>query len=191
MGRTIDMDFMNLNQAAHGDREFGFMHGAAAACNRKVVVGLLEAIRNGARDRHVDACAALGWHDVADLKVARFGDNMRNVAVTEGDKVEAQKRLRLYGLGLHGVGDLTDRMAQFNDADVATRWLSEYRRTAYTIAAELHEGAARHDFVETVAARIELGLRAFLTEGRLRRVHGYVRGSARLGAAAGASPRSG
>ena len=152
---TIDMDFMNLNQAAHGDREFGFIT-ARLRLARKVVVGFwkdaetVEEIGTWVR-------AALGWHESQTLKVARFGDNMRNVAVTEGDKVEAQKVFG-YTVSGFGVGDLTDRMAEFSDADVA-KLVSEYRDT-YTITAE-------HDRVDslTVAARIELGLRAFLTEG--------------------------
>jgi L-arabinose isomerase len=101
--------------------------------------------------------AALGWHESQHLKVARFGDNMRNVAVTEGDKVEAQ-RVFGYTVSGFGVGDLTDRMAQFTDAEVS-KLVSEYR-DSYTIAPE-------HDKPDAlaVAARIELGLRAFLTEG--------------------------
>ncbi len=152
---TIDMDFMNLNQAAHGDREFGFIT-ARLRLARKVVVGhwqdadTLNEIGTWAR-------AALGWHESQTLKVARFGDNMRNVAVTEGDKVEAQKVFG-YTVSGYGIGDLTDRMAQFTDAEV-TRLTQEYRDT-YTLAQE-------HDRADSlaVAARIELGLRAFLTEG--------------------------
>ena len=152
---TIDMDFMNLNQAAHGDREFGFIT-ARLRLPRKVVVGFWqdpETIAEiGAWSR-----AALGWHESQHLKVARFGDNMRNVAVTEGDKVEAQ---RVFGYEVHGygIGDLTDRMAVFSEADVATL-VQEYR-DSYTIA-EAHDKPNSL----AVAARIELGLRAFLTEG--------------------------
>jgi L-arabinose isomerase len=152
---TIDMDFMNLNQAAHGDREFGFITSRLRLA-RKVVVGhwndpeTVGEIGSWTR-------AALGWHESQHLKVARFGDNMRNVAVTEGDKVEAQKVFG-YTVSGYGIGDLTDRMAQFSDADVAAL-VQEYHDT-YTIAAE----HARAESL-TVAARIELGLRAFLTEG--------------------------
>jgi len=152
---TIDMDFMNLNQAAHGDREFGFMM-ARMRLARKVVVGFWgdsETVAEiGAWSR-----AALGWHESQHLKVARFGDNMRNVAVTEGDKVEAQ-RVFGYTVSGFGIGDLTDRMAQFTDAEVATL-VQEYRDT-YTIEAV-------HDRADSLAdaARIELGMRAFLTEG--------------------------
>jgi L-arabinose isomerase len=152
---SIDMDFMNLNQAAHGDREFGFIT-ARLGLARKVVVGFWndpETVAEvGAWTR-----AALGWHESQHLKVARFGDNMRNVAVTEGDKVEAQKVFG-YTVSGFGIGDLTDRMAQFSDADVQTL-VNEYR-DLYTIT-------AAHDRADSlaVAARIELGLRAFLEEG--------------------------
>jgi len=152
---TIDMDFMNLNQAAHGDREFGFIT-ARLRLARKVVVGFwqdpdtLKTIGTWAR-------AAIGWHESQQLKVARFGDNMRNVAVTEGDKVEAQ---RVFGYEVHGygIGDLTDRMAQFSEAEVEK--LVGVYRDSYKIAKE-HD---RPDSLK-VAARIELGLRAFLVEG--------------------------
>jgi L-arabinose isomerase len=153
--KTIDMDFMNLNQAAHGDREFGFIT-ARLRLARKVVVGFW-----GDKETVTDIAtwsrAALGWHESQHLKIARFGDNMRNVAVTEGDKVEAQ---RVFGYTVfgYGIGDLTDRMAQFSEAEVAAL-VDEYRQT-YTIAPE-HD---RNDSL-TVAARIELGLRAFLQEG--------------------------
>ena len=152
---SIDMDFMNLNQAAHGDREFGFIT-ARLRLPRKVVAGYWEdpatiaGISTWAR-------AALGWHESQHLKVARFGDNMRNVAVTEGDKVEAQ-RVFGYTVSGYGIGDLTDRMAQFSDAEVDTL-VREYRDT-YTIPA----GHDRPDSL-AVAARIELGLQAFLEEG--------------------------
>ena len=152
---SIDMDFMNLNQAAHGDREFGFIT-ARLRLPRKVVAGYWQdpatvaGISNWAR-------AALGWHESQHLKVARFGDNMRNVAVTEGDKVEAQ-RVFGYTVSGYGIGDLTDRMAQFSDAEVDAL-VKEYRET-YTVTSE-------HDRADSlaVAARIELGLRAFLQEG--------------------------
>nr|WP_246301736.1 L-arabinose isomerase [Granulicella arctica] len=152
---SIDMDFMNLNQAAHGDREFGFIT-ARMRLARKVVVGFWQDAETVA-EIAAWTRAALGWHESQHLKVARFGDNMRNVAVTEGDKVEAQ-RVFGYTVSGFGIGDLTDRMAQFTDAEVE-RLVGEYRE-AYTIAKE-------HDRVDSlkVAARIELGLRAFLVEG--------------------------
>ncbi len=155
---TIDMDFMNLNQAAHGDREFGFIT-ARLRLARKVVVGFWQDPETlaevGAWTR-----AAIGWHESQHLKVARFGDNMRNVAVTEGDKVEAQ-RIFGYEVQGYGIGDLTDRMAQFSDAQVS-KLVQEYR-DSYTIAKK-HEQPQSF----AVAARIELGLRAFLVEGGFR-----------------------
>lgn len=152
---TIDMDFMNLNQAAHGDREFGFIT-ARMRLPRKVVVGHWQDPET-VREIGVWTRAALGWAESQTLKVARFGDNMRNVAVTEGDKVEAQ-RVFGYTVSGYGIGDLTDRMGQFSDDEVA-KLVGEYRES-YSIAKE-------HDRADSlaVAARIELGLRAFLTEG--------------------------
>ncbi len=152
---SIDMDFMNLNQAAHGDREFGFIT-ARLRLARKVVVGYWKDPETVAEIGSW-VRAALGWGESQHLKVARFGDNMRNVAVTEGDKVEAQKVFG-YTVSGYGIGDLTDRMAEFSDEEVK-ELVSEYREQ-YTIAKE-HE---RADSL-AVAARIELGLRAFLTEG--------------------------
>ena len=152
---SIDMDFMNLNQAAHGDREFGFIT-ARLRLPRKVVAGYWEDPQTIA-GISTWARAALGWHESQHLKVARFGDNMRNVAVTEGDKVEAQ-RVFGYTVSGYGIGDLTDRMSQFSDAEVDTL-VREYRDT-YTVTPQ-------HDRADSlaVAARIELGLRAFLEEG--------------------------
>ncbi len=152
---TIDMDFMNLNQAAHGDREFGFIT-ARLRLARKVVVGYWKDAETIAEIAAWTRAAA-GWHESQHLKVARFGDNMREVAVTEGDKVEAEIKFG-YSVNGYGVGDLVARMNEFSDADVAAL-VSEYRDD-YAIAAE-------HDKAESLlaAARIELGMRAFLTEG--------------------------
>src|SRR5690242_7702104 len=111
----IDMDFMNLNQSAHGDREFGFIE-ARLQLRRKIVVGHWQdpavAARIGTWTR-----AAAGWHDAQGLKVARFGDNMRQVAVTEGDKVEAQIRL---GVAVNGYGadELGAAVAEVPDGEV-------------------------------------------------------------------------
>ncbi len=152
---SIDMDFMNLNQAAHGDREFGFIT-ARLRLARKVVVGFWQdpetigEIATWSR-------AAAGWHESQNLKVARFGDNMRDVAVTEGDKVAAQAQLG-YTVDAYGVGDLVARMNQISDAEV-DRLVGEYRE-AYAIATA-HDQPA----VLRVAAKIEAGLRAFLEEG--------------------------
>ena len=109
------MDFMNLNQSAHGDREFGFI-GSRMRLNRKVIVGfwqdedVLSSLATWMR-------AAAAWHDAQGARVARFGDNMREVAVTEGDKVEAQIRLG-YSVNGYGVGDLVKFVNAVSDADV-------------------------------------------------------------------------
>ena len=152
---TIDMDFMNLNQAAHGDREFGFIT-ARLGLRRKVVVGYWKDPETVAEIAAWTRAAA-GWHESQNLKVARFGDNMRDVAVTEGDKVEAEAVLG-YSVNGYGVGDLVARMDQFSDAEVAK--LVEQYRHDYSIA-------TTHDRADSlaVAARIELGLEAFLREG--------------------------
>ncbi len=152
---TIDMDFMNLNQAAHGDREFGFIT-ARLRLPRKVVVGFWKDADTIAEIATWTRAAA-GWHESQNLKVARFGDNMRDVAVTEGNKVSAEAVLG-YSVNGYGVGDLVARMQQYSEAEVGSL-VQEYR-DAYTITAE-HD---RPDALRS-AARIELGLRGFLEEG--------------------------
>jgi L-arabinose isomerase len=155
----IDMDFMNLNQAAHGDREFGFM-AARMRLTGKVVVGHW-------RDAEVQESlgvwsrAACAWADAVNARVARFGDNMRSVAVTEGDKVEAQIRLgyQVYGFG---VGDLVAHVNTVSDSEVEAL-LDEYE-ARYAVAEDLRRNGARSSAVRD-AARIELGLRRFLHEG--------------------------
>ena len=157
----IDMDFMNLNQAAHGDREAGFLH-TRMRLNRKVVVGHWEDAevqdRLGAWMR-----AARGWHDLQGARFARFGDNMRQVAVTEGDKVAAEMRFG-FAVNGYGVGDL---VAKISDAAIDNRAIDrlcgEYE-DRYRVAKELRKNGARHDALR-YGARIELGLRAFLEEG--------------------------
>ena len=111
----IDMDFMNLNQAAHGDREFGFI-GSRLRINRKIVVGHWQDEEVQA-DLGTWARAACAWADMQGARIARFGDNMRDVAVTEGDKVEAQKQLG-YAVYGYGVGDLVAVINEVNDADI-------------------------------------------------------------------------
>jgi L-arabinose isomerase len=152
---TIDMDFMNLNQAAHGDREFGFIT-ARLGLARKVVVGYWQDA-DTISELAAWARAAAGWHESQNLKVLRFGDNMREVAVTEGDKVAAQAQFG-FSVNGYGVGDLVARIDGFTDAEV-DKLVSDYR-DAYVIAAE-------HDRPQSLsdAARIELGLRAFLEDG--------------------------
>src|SRR5215472_10879346 len=112
---TIDMDFMNLNQSAHGDREFGFI-GARMRLKRKIVVGFWQ---DAAVHAELGAWlrAACAWHDAQSLKVARLGDNMRNVAVTDGDKVEAGIKL-CYTVNGYGVGDLVRTVQQVSDSEV-------------------------------------------------------------------------
>jgi L-arabinose isomerase len=155
---SIDMDFMNLNQAAHGDREFGFMV-TRLGLNRKVVVGFWKD-----EDVHAElavwARAACAWQDAQAMRVARFGDNMRNVAVTEGDKVEAEIRLG-YTVRGYGVGDLTDRFPGISDAAV-DKLTREYDDT-YVISESLRAKGARRAALRD-AARIELALRSFLAE---------------------------
>lgn len=155
----IDMDFMNLNQSAHGDREFGFI-GARMRLERKVVVGhwaspdVQEAL--GAWSR-----AACAWHDAQGARFARFGDNMREVAVTEGDKVSAQMRLG-YSVNGYGVGDLVRVIDAVSDDDVA-QLLQTYDQL-YAVDASLRAGGPRHETLRD-GARIELGLRRFLEDG--------------------------
>ena len=155
----IDMDFMNLNQAAHGDREFGFMM-TRMRMNRKVIVGHWSDPEVQTRIA-VWARAACGWHDAQTGKIARFGDNMRSVAVTEGDKVEAQLRIG-YTVSGYGVGDLVEQVNAVSDSEIAA--LVDQYAAEYTIAADLQKGGARHSSVRE-AARIELGLRRFLEAG--------------------------
>lgn len=157
--KSIDMDFMNLHQSAHGDREFGFI-GSRLRLNRKVVVGHWQ---EGAAQDRVAAWmrAAAAWHDSQTLKIARIGDNMRQVAVTEGDKVEAELRFG-YSVNGYGVGDLVARVNAVPDARI-DELCAEYA-SSYTLMPGLERGGARHQSLRD-AARIELGLRDFLQEG--------------------------
>jgi len=158
----IDMDFMNLNQAAHGDREFGFMV-SRLRMNRKVVVGHWS--DEEVQERlGVWARAACAWADSQDMRVARFGDNMRSVAVTEGDKVEAQMRLG-YQVSGYGVGDLVEHINAVSDSDLSAL-LQEYE-DSYVMADDLRSGGSRHSSVAE-AARIELGIRSFLVDGNFK-----------------------
>ncbi|HEX8658851.1 MAG TPA: L-arabinose isomerase [Hymenobacter sp.] len=158
----LDMDFMNLNQAAHGDREFGFL-AARLRLARKVVVGhwadpeVQERLAVWTR-------AAAGWHALQGARFARFGDNMREVAVTEGDKVEAQIK---FGYSVHGfgLGDLVAHRERATKAQV-DELLAEYGR-AYDLAPALRpDGAQRSALREE--ARTELGLRSFLEAGNFQ-----------------------
>jgi L-arabinose isomerase len=155
----IDMDFMNLNQSAHGDREFGFMMSRLRK-NRKIIVGhwqedeVAKKLGNWCR-----VCA--GWNDLQGGKFARIGDNMREVAVTEGDKVEAQLKLG-FSVNGYGVGDLVKFKNQVSDEEVE-RLVQEYE-DAYVLSEELSAGGNKRNSLLD-AARIELGLRAFLKDG--------------------------
>ncbi len=155
----IDMDFMNLNQAAHGDREFGFIC-SRLRLERKVVVGHWQEPQVH-DDLGVWARAACAWADAQGGKVARFGDNMRQVAVTEGDKVEAQIRLG-YAVNGYGVGDLVACMRDLPESDV-TALLEAYDATYLMDEALRPGGALRTTLADQ--ARIEAALRAFLKAG--------------------------
>ena len=156
---SIDMDFMNLNQSAHGDREHGFIH-ARLRLARKVVVGhwsdeeVQQRIAGWMR-------VARAWADWQGGKFVRFGDNMRQVAVTEGDKVSAEARFG-YSVNYHGVGDLVAAIGDVSDAAV-TRLCGKYEEL-YAVVPALRKGGDRHDSLR-YAARQELGLRAFLEHG--------------------------
>ncbi len=155
----IDMDFMNLNQAAHGDREFGYVQ-TRLGVPRTTVVGH---VSDPAVSSRVAAWirSAVGVAAVRSLKLARFGDNMRDVAVTEGDKVEAQIRFGV-SVQAYGVNDLVASVDAASDAEVDE--LVEAYGDLYDIAPELAVGGERHESLR-YGARIEAGLRAFLTDG--------------------------
>ena len=156
---TIDMDFMNLNQSAHGGREFGFIC-SRLGMDRKVVVGHWEEPTVGER-LATWMRAASAWHDSQGMKIARIGDNMRQVAVTEGDKVEAQRRLG-YAVNGYGLGDLAAHVDAATET--AVDGLCEAYEAKYVMMAGLEKGGAKRASLRD-AARIELGLRSFLEEG--------------------------
>ena len=156
---SIDMDFMNLNQSAHGDREFGHMMTRMRK-NRKIIVGhwqterVQQKLGNWSR-------VALGWNEFQNLKVARLGDNMREVSVTEGDKVEAQFR---FGFSVNGYdsSDVVKYIKSLDQKEVDA--LVENYEQSYELSDSLKEGGKqRSSLIE--AAKIELGLRKFLDEG--------------------------
>jgi L-arabinose isomerase len=155
----IDMDFMNLNQAAHGDREFGYIQ-TRLGVPRKTVAGhvsdpaVVDRIATWQR-------AATGVAAVRKLKLARFGDNMRDVAVTEGDKVEAQLRFGV-SVNTYGVNDLVGLVDDVTDGEIDA--LIEHYADAYEVVPELAADGDRHDSLR-YGARIEAGLRAFLHDG--------------------------
>ncbi|MEI6585339.1 MAG: L-arabinose isomerase [Sediminibacterium sp.] len=159
---TMDMDFMNLNQSAHGDREFGFIM-SRMRINRKVVVGhwqdheSLNKINGWIR-------AAAGWNDWQGAKFARFGDNMRNVAVTEGDKVEAEIKFG-YSVNTYGVGDLAAVIDAVSESAI-DKVIAEYE-DSYTLVPTLQKGGAQHSSLRD-AAKIEIGIQTFLENGNFK-----------------------
>ncbi|HTY10784.1 MAG TPA: L-arabinose isomerase [Bacteroidota bacterium] len=158
----IDMNFMNLHQTAHGGREFGFMT-ARMKKPRKVVVGHWQD-ENAQKKIGVWSRAAAGWADSQGMKVARFGDNMRSVGVTEGDKVEAEIRFG-YSVNGYGLGDLVDVMKKVSDTEIASL-LSEYEAKYELVPSLRKDGEKRRSLQE--AARIELAIRAFLKNGNFK-----------------------
>ena len=155
----IDMDFMNLNQSAHGDREYGFML-TRMRIDRKVVVGHWQ---DPEVQEQVGAWTrvASAWLDAQGAKIARLGDNMREVAVTEGDKVEAQLK---FGWSVNGyaIGDVVKYIDAVTASQIDTL-VAEYE-AQYTMNADVRKGGSSHNSLRE-AAKIETGLRAFLTEG--------------------------
>jgi len=156
---SIDMDFMNLNQSAHGDREYGFML-SRMRLNRKVIVGYWkdEEVRNKIASWSRAAC---GWHEWQNLKVARFGDNMREVAVTEGDKVEAQLKFG-FSVNGFGVGDLVKSISEVTESEIST--LVEIYEADYNISPEIKKTEKLLNSLKE-SAKIELGMRKFLEKG--------------------------
>ncbi len=156
---SIDMDFMNLNQSAHGDREFGFIVSRMRK-NRKVAVGhwqdpeVLGQINTWAR-------AAAGWHDWRGAKFVRFGDNMRFVAVTDGDKVEAEMKFG-FSVNTYGIGDLVAVINGISDEEIEIL-TSEYQKL-YDVAPSLRKWQSQYASLRE-AAKIELGLQRFLEDG--------------------------
>ena len=158
----IDMNFMNLNQAAHGDREFGFI-GSRMRLDRKVVVGHWQD-DEVQKEIGVWVRAACAWADWQGAKIARFGDNMRDVAVTEGDKVEAQIRLG-YDVYGYGVGDLVKAVNDAADSEVE-KMMQAYLDD-YDVVPSLRPGGERNTSLRE-GARIEVGMRNFLKAGNFK-----------------------
>ena len=156
---SIDMDFMNLNQSAHGDREFGFMMTRMRK-KRKIIVGHWQD-ENVQNKLGVWSRVALGWDEMQNLKVARIGDNMREVVVTEGDKIEAQLR---FGFSVNGY-DSSDVVKYINKvSDSELNDLLAVYEDSYNLSESLQKGGVQRESLVD-AAKIELGLRAFLDEG--------------------------
>ncbi len=159
---SIDMDFMNLNQSAHGDREFGFIM-SRMRLNRKVVVGHWQDEETIAKINTWTRAAA-GWNDWQGAKFVRFGDNMRQVAVTDGDKVEAEIKFG-YSVNTYGIGDLVQVINQVTEAQIDA--LIEIYEVSYNLMPSLQKGGAQHASLRE-AAKIELGMEAFLVAGNFK-----------------------
>ncbi|MDN5558389.1 MAG: L-arabinose isomerase [Ruaniaceae bacterium] len=155
----IDFDFMNLNQAAHGDREFGYIQTRLGVARKTVVGHVSNPVARQQIEDWQRACA--GWNAVRTLKLARFGDNMRFVAVTEGDKTEAELRFGVQ-VNTWGVNELADAVDAATPAQIDA--LIEEYVASYDVAPELLPGAERAQSLRDGAA-IEIGLRSFLEEG--------------------------
>ncbi len=154
----IDMDFMNLNQSAHGDREFGHIVSRMRK-NRKVVVGhWSDPAVQGKIAVWMRVVAA--WADAQDMLIVRFGDNMNCVAVTDGDRLEAEMRLG-YHVDYYGIGDLVEYQDKVTDADIDAL-VAEYEKM-YTFADNCKKGAKDYNQVRE-AAREEVALRRFLKD---------------------------
>jgi L-arabinose isomerase len=158
----IDMDFMNLNQSAHGDREFGHIM-SRMRLNRKVVTGHWQDPQVHER-LNAWLRAACGWHDWQGARFVRFGDNMRQVAVTEGDKVEAELKFG-YSVNTHGIGDLAAEIQSIKES-VVDDLCAEYDKL-YALVPGLKKGGPQHPALRD-AARIEAGLRSFLVKGNFK-----------------------
>ena len=156
---NIDMDFMNLNQSAHGDREFGHIMSKMGMA-RKVVVGHWQS-ESVVEKVSIWARVAVGKYKMKTLKLARFGDNMRFVAVTDGDKVSAEMKFG-FEVNTYPVSSLVKIINQISEAEISAL-IKEYEATYQMMASLTSGGAMRSSLVE--AARIELGLKAFLEDG--------------------------
>lgn len=156
---TIDMDFMNLNQSAHGDREFGHIV-SKLRINRKVVTGHWKD-QDVINQINIWARAAAAWHDWQGARFARFGDNMRYVAVTDGDKVDAETKFG-FSVNTYAVGDLVEVINAVSDKQIDA--LVEEYEAAYTLGPAVKAGGEKHRHVRD-AAQIEIGLRSFLVDG--------------------------
>lgn len=159
---SIDMNFMNLNQSAHGDREFGYIM-TRMRLERKVVVGHWQS--NEVHEQiNVWCRAAAGWHDMQQAKFVRFGDNMRQVAVTEGDKVEAQIKFG-FSVNTHGIGDLAAAIDIVKEKDIVA--LCDVFTKEYKLQALLKKNGPQYQSLKD-AAKIEIGLRRFLEQGNFK-----------------------